>query len=127
MIRRRIQTLLSRFRGEIRVYQRAVRDPRTPWLARMLLGAAVAYALSPVDLIPDFIPVIGHIDDLLVVPLLVWLATRMIPIQVIIDARSALRNGRPSNQTMQPIVHSRPLRGRLSTTADRHRYVAKRS
>lgn len=70
-----------------------MRDPRTPWLAKGLLGVAVAYTLSPVDLIPDFVPVLGHLDDLLVVPALVWLATRMIPAQVLRDARLTVRNG----------------------------------
>jgi len=88
-----MRSLVSRFRDEICVYQRVLGDPRTPWLAKVLLAGAVAYTVSPIDLIPDFIPVLGHIDDLLVVPLLVWLATRMIPAHVITDARSTLQNG----------------------------------
>ena len=48
--------------------------PRTPKIAKMLIGAAIAYAVSPIDLIPDFIPVVGHVDDLVVVPLLVYTA-----------------------------------------------------
>ncbi|HOF52918.1 MAG TPA: YkvA family protein, partial [Rhodoferax sp.] len=51
----------------------ASRDPRTPWLARILAVAIAAYALSPVDLIPDFIPVLGYLDDVLLVPLGLWL------------------------------------------------------
>ena len=89
MILRRMRALASRFREELSVYRRALRDPRTPWPARAVLGAAVAYAVSPIDLIPDFIPVLGHLDDLVIVPLLVWLAVRMIPAQVMIDARAA--------------------------------------
>jgi uncharacterized membrane protein YkvA (DUF1232 family) len=83
--------LLAQFREELSVYQRVARDPRTPRLAKWLLGAAVAYALSPIDLIPDFIPVIGYLDDLLIVPLLVWLGMRLIPRQVMSDARKAAR------------------------------------
>lgn len=57
-------------------------DERVPRAARWLILIAVAYALSPVDLIPDFIPVLGYLDDLLLVPLLIWLALRMVSPQV---------------------------------------------
>ncbi len=57
----------------------AARDPRTPWQARALAGFVAAYALSPIDLIPDFIPVLGCLDDLLIVPAGIWLAVRWIP------------------------------------------------
>ena len=83
-------TLVKRFKREIRVYRAVLRDPRTPRLGRWLLGAAVAYALSPVDLIPDFIPVIGYLDDVVIVPLLVWLAIRAIPPEVVAEHRSKI-------------------------------------
>lgn len=57
----------------------AARDPRTPLTARLFAGAVAAYALSPIDLIPDFIPVLGYLDDLLIVPAGIWLAMRLIP------------------------------------------------
>jgi len=57
----------------------AARDPRVPWLARLLAIAVAAYALSPIDLIPDFIPVLGWLDDLLIVPLGLWVVRRLIP------------------------------------------------
>ena len=55
------------------------KDPRVPFLAKILIGLVMAYALSPIDLIPDFIPVIGLLDDLLLLPLGIWLAIRLIP------------------------------------------------
>jgi len=67
-----VQTLKARARElkrETHVLYLAVKDPRTPWYAKAVAGAVVAYALSPIDLIPDFIPVIGYLDDLIVVPL----------------------------------------------------------
>ena len=66
----------------------AYRDPRTPWYARLFTGFIVAYAFSPIDLIPDFIPVLGYLDDLLIVPLGVLLALKMIPAQVMADCRA---------------------------------------
>lgn len=57
----------------------AARDPRVPRLAKLVAGLVAAYALSPIDLIPDFIPVLGHLDDLLIVPAGLWLALRLVP------------------------------------------------
>ncbi|MBP7650421.1 MAG: DUF1232 domain-containing protein [Phenylobacterium sp.] len=67
----------------------AARDPRTPVAAKLLGLAVAAYALSPIDLIPDFIPVLGYLDDLVLVPLGLWLAIRMIPSQVMDTHRAA--------------------------------------
>lgn len=72
-------SLVTRLRIETHAAWLAARDPRTPWHARVLGLAITAYALSPIDLIPDFIPVLGLLDDLLLVPAGVWLALRLIP------------------------------------------------
>jgi len=66
----------------------AARDPNAPLLARVLAGLVAAYALSPIDLIPDFIPVLGYLDDLLIVPLGLLLVIRLMPDEVLINARS---------------------------------------
>ena len=66
----------------------AYRDGRTPWGAKLLIAFTLAYLLSPVDLIPDFIPVLGQLDDLLIVPLLVALSIRLIPREVMAEARA---------------------------------------
>ena len=65
----------------------AVRDPRTPWYAKAVAACTVAYALSPIDLIPDFIPVIGYLDDLVIVPAGIALAVRLVPHEVWRDCR----------------------------------------
>jgi uncharacterized membrane protein YkvA (DUF1232 family) len=65
----------------------AARDPRTPWAARVLALLVAAYALSPIDLIPDFVPVLGYLDDLLLVPLGLLLVIRLLPPAVLADAR----------------------------------------
>lgn len=69
----------------------AARDPRTPLAAKILAGMIVAYAVSPIDLIPDFIPVLGFLDDLVLVPLGIIICLRMIPPQVMQEARIAAR------------------------------------
>jgi uncharacterized membrane protein YkvA (DUF1232 family) len=81
------RSLVPGFSQEIEFYRLVLRHPKTPRASRLLLGAAIAYAASPIDLIPDFIPVIGHLDDLIMVPLLIWLATRLIAEDVITQCR----------------------------------------
>lgn len=66
----------------------AARDPRTPWFAKAIALLTVAYALSPIDLIPDFVPVLGYVDDLFIVPAGIALAIRLIPAEVLEDARA---------------------------------------
>jgi len=66
----------------------ACRDPRVPWVPKVIAGLVVAYALSPVDLIPDFIPVLGYVDDLLLVPLGLALALRLIPAPILEEHRA---------------------------------------
>lgn len=61
--------------------------PATPWHAKALGALVVAYALSPIDLIPDFIPVLGYLDDVILLPLLIWLTVRLLPPQVLADSR----------------------------------------
>ena len=78
---------------ELEVYRRVLGDARTPWLPKLPLGLALGYALLPFDLIPDFIPVIGHLDDLIVVPVLVILALRLRPGAILDDCR---REPKPS-------------------------------
>ena len=69
----------------------AARDPRVPWYAKALAGAVAAYALSPIDLIPDFIPVLGYLDDLILVPAGIWLVLRLVPRNLMREFRAAIR------------------------------------
>lgn len=71
----------------------AYRDPRTPWYAKGVALLVVAYALSPMDLIPDFIPVLGYLDDLVIIPLGVAVAVRLVPTDVLAEARAKIRSG----------------------------------
>jgi uncharacterized membrane protein YkvA (DUF1232 family) len=84
----------------------AVRDPRTPRMARVLAVLVVAYALSPIDLIPDFIPVLGLLDDLILVPLGIALCLRLIPADVMDDARreAQARMERPQSYAAAAVI-----------------------
>ena len=86
----RLQKLFLRFKTELHLYRNILADARTPRATRILLGIAVAYALSPVDFIPDFIPLAGHLDDALIVPILVYLALRTIPRSLLEEHRNRL-------------------------------------
>jgi uncharacterized membrane protein YkvA (DUF1232 family) len=66
----------------------AARDPRTPWYAKALIFFVVAHTFSPIDLIPDFIPILGYLDDLIITPGGIWLAVRLIPPEVLEEARA---------------------------------------
>ena len=67
----------------------AARDPRVPWPAKAVAVFVAAYALSPIDLIPDFIPVLGYLDDLIILPLGIWIAVHLIPAEVMSEHRAA--------------------------------------
>ncbi len=84
---RKLKSLAAILTREIKVYQMVLKDPRTPRLPKILLGLAVGYFLMPFDLIPDFIPVIGHLDDAVIVPGLIYAALKLIPIEIVKDCR----------------------------------------
>jgi uncharacterized membrane protein YkvA (DUF1232 family) len=87
-------SFLDKFRARVSHLQNetfalylAARHPRTPWYAKLFVAGVVAYAISPIDLIPDFIPVLGYLDDLVLVPLGIAVAIRMIPPPVLAECR----------------------------------------
>jgi len=86
----------------------AYRDPSVPWYAKGFSALVVAYAFSPIDLIPDFIPVLGYLDDLVLIPLGVYLAMKMIPPQALenskIKARQSLEQGKPVFRFMAVVI-----------------------
>jgi uncharacterized membrane protein YkvA (DUF1232 family) len=83
----------------------AARDPRTPWYAKVLAAIVAAYALSPIDLIPDFIPVIGYLDDLLIVPLGILAVAALVPRPLMAEFRAeAARRDRPTSYAGLAIV-----------------------
>lgn len=83
----RLKSIGMTLKRELKAYQQMLRPRRTPKTAKLLLALAVGYLLLPFDLIPDFIPLIGQIDDMMIVPALVFLAVKMIPKEVIEECR----------------------------------------
>ena len=107
-----------RFRDEIGVYRSVVADPRCPRLARWTLGGAMAYALSPIDLIPDFIPVLGYLDDVILLPAAIVLCVRMIPAPVLEECRS---ESSCPHSTAQPAPFGAIITAGLSALAPERR------
>jgi len=82
----------AKIKKEFAVYRLVLKHPETPFLAKILLGLAVGYILLPFDLIPDFIPVVGHLDDLVIVPALVYAALKLIPKGIVESCRKELES-----------------------------------
>ena len=97
---------LKRFAGRLEMETYALylayKDPRVPWIARVFTALVVAHTLSPIDTIPDFIPVLGYLDDLIITPLGIYLALKMIPEQVMVEARQ-----KAAAAQQQGKIHSR--------------------
>lgn len=106
-------SVVGRLRGWARGIKRDVhalylsaRDPRVPWYAKAVAIAVAAYALSPIDLIPDFIPVLGYLDDLILVPIGIVIAVRLIPPEVLAEHRAAASDAiaLPRNRTAALVI-----------------------
>lgn len=88
-VRDRLRQWAREIKRDVHALYLAARDPRVPWYAKAAAIAVAAYALSPIDLIPDFIPVLGYLDDLLIVPLGILLAVRLVPPGLMAEFRAA--------------------------------------
>jgi len=111
------KTFFQKFRqkvGDLKIELLAVwfayRDPRTPWYAKVWSALIAGYAFSPIDLIPDFIPIIGYLDDAIIVPLGILIAIKLIPKEVMVDTRIRARDWleqrkqKPQNKTMAILI-----------------------
>ena len=83
----KLKSIAARVKRELKLYKLVLKDIRTPKPAKILLGIAFVYAISPIDLIPDFIPVIGYLDDIIILPALVFGALKLVPKEVVEDCR----------------------------------------
>ncbi|MDP1521784.1 MAG: YkvA family protein [Methylotenera sp.] len=87
----KLKSLTKHLKQEFAVYRLVLKHPETPWIAKMFLGLAVGYLLLPFDLIPDFIPVLGQLDDVVIIPVLVYVALLFIPQAVIQSCREQVK------------------------------------
>jgi uncharacterized membrane protein YkvA (DUF1232 family) len=82
-----IRIIAYNLKRELRVYQLVLKDKRTPLLGKISLGIAVGYFFLPFDIVPDFIPILGHLDDAIIIPTLIFIALRLIPLSIINEYR----------------------------------------
>ena len=87
----KLKSLGKQLKREFAVYRLVLKHPQTPWIAKLFLGLAIGYLLLPFDLIPDFIPVIGQLDDVVIIPLLLYLALLFIPKSIIHSCREQVK------------------------------------
>lgn len=97
-----------RLKAETYALYLAARDPRTPWYAKLLVAGIVAYAFSPIDLIPDFVPVLGYLDDLILIPLGITFAIKLVPNSVLAECRAqaqeTIQNGEPVSRVAGVVI-----------------------
>lgn len=97
-----------RLKAEVFALYLAARHPETPWYAKLLVAAVVAYAFSPIDLIPDFVPILGYLDDLVLIPIGIALAIKMISPSVLVECRAraqgAMLNGKPVSRIAGAVI-----------------------
>ena len=86
----RLKAIRKSLKQEIKVYQLVLKDRRTPVVAKILLGLAIGYFFLPFNIIPDFIPVLGHLDEVIIIPTLIYIAIKLIPIEVVAEHRQSV-------------------------------------
>ena len=89
---KKLKYFSKQLKQELAVYRLVLKHPKTPWLAKLFLGLAIAYLLLPFDLIPDFIPVLGQLDEIIIIPVLVYLALLFIPKTIIQECREQVQS-----------------------------------
>ena len=106
--RESLRLRIGQLRAETHALYLAARHPQTPWYAKLAVAAIVAYALSPIDLIPDFVPILGYVDDLVLIPLGIALAVKLIPSGVLRECRARAReqfaDGAPASRRAAAVI-----------------------
>jgi uncharacterized membrane protein YkvA (DUF1232 family) len=105
---KKLKSWAKNLKRQIFILYYACKDDRVPWYAKVFIACVVAYAFSPIDLIPDFIPILGYLDDIILLPIGIMLALKMIPKDVLSDcevkAEELVRNGKPKNWVAGSII-----------------------
>lgn len=125
----KIKTWAKHLKKKVFVLYFAYKDNRTPWYAKLFAICVVAYAFSPVDLIPDFIPILGYLDDVILVPLGVTLALKLIPKTVIQDctlkSEERIKHGKPKNWLVESLIISAWIGVALWISISTYQYLLK--
>jgi uncharacterized membrane protein YkvA (DUF1232 family) len=103
----RLRQWARRVKRDVIALYLAARDPRVPWYAKAVAAGVAAYALSPIDLIPDFVPVLGYLDDVVIVPLGILLAVRLVPRELMAELRTEAERSqgeRPVSRTAAAVI-----------------------
>ncbi|WP_249596791.1 YkvA family protein [Peribacillus frigoritolerans] len=104
----KIKTWARSLKRQIFILYFACKDERVPWHAKVFTACVVAYAFSPIDIIPDFIPILGYLDDVILVPIGIMIALKMIPKSVLTDcedkAEEMMKNGKPKNWIVGSLI-----------------------
>jgi uncharacterized membrane protein YkvA (DUF1232 family) len=105
---KKIKAWAKNLKRQLFILYFAYRDERIPWYVKLFTACIVAYAFSPIDLIPDFIPILGYLDDVIILPLGIMFALKMIPKDVISDcevkANEMMKNGKPKNWIVGSLI-----------------------
>ena len=101
---KKITTLLKLLKKDVMVLWFVLKNPDTPFVTKLVGFVTVAYALSPVDLIPDFIPILGYLDDLIIVPILIWVTLKLVPENIIKHSRQQAQEWMEAEQR-KPTSH----------------------
>ena len=122
----RVKNWAHLIKRDVHALYLASRDPRVPWYAKALAAVVAGYALSPIDLIPDFIPVLGYLDDVILVPAGIWLVIRLIPPDIMAEHRAlaAAAHERPVNKVAGALVIAAWIAAALLIGWRLHRYIS---
>lgn len=122
----KIQAWAKQLKRKVFVLYFAYKDHRTPWYAKLAAVCVVAYAFSPIDLIPDFIPVLGYLDDVILVPLGVWFALKLIPAKIVqecvVKAEERAGAGKPKNWFVGGLIIAIWIAGLTAAAVIAYRY-----
>lgn len=105
---KKIKLWARNLKKQVYILYYSYKDDRVPWYAKLFAAFIVAYAFSPIDLVPDFIPILGYLDDVIIIPLGIMIALKMIPVSVIKDcevkAEELMKKGKPKNWIVGSLI-----------------------
>lgn len=124
---KRLKGWAAGIKKRLSILYKAYSHPKTPWYAKVAAGAALGYALSPIDLIPDFIPILGYLDDLIILPVLCVIAWKLIPEEILAEAESELAKAHEAKRLSQQEASGAQNTGNGKFTGSSEKFILKRA